>query len=79
MLAGVCWRASKPPLFQEYPRNLFTHATSGYRVEALETVTRLCPSELCAGQPKPFEERFQPLLFDASIAFQAAPNQRSDK
>lgn len=68
ILSGVCWQGYKAPLFQEFPRNVFTHAAEGYRFEAVETLTRLCPDELCTDRERPFEQRFFPLLLDATIA-----------
>lgn len=69
ILSGVCPSESKAPILQEYPRNVFTHAASAYRLEVHETVTRLCPRELCEEQVEAFGERLAPLLVDASIAF----------
>lgn len=36
------------PIARDYPRNLFTElAASGYRVNALESTTQLCPRSIC--------------------------------
>ena len=38
------------PTARHYPQNLFTLLGDGYNLNVLETITRLCPRELCDGQ-----------------------------
>lgn len=47
LLTGNRPRAGSAPLLAEHPQNLFTVLQNSHRIEALETVTRLCPARHC--------------------------------
>jgi hypothetical protein len=50
MLTGL--RASEgAPVFASHPRNLFTLLGGDYRINVMETLTRLCPRVVCEEQP----------------------------
>lgn len=58
--------------FSEYPQNLFTLLGGAYQVVAFESLTRLCPKEVCraADSPQPpARERLAALIADAAIAY----------
>lgn len=51
LLTGVRPNGGKPPVFASHPRNLFTLLGGDYRMNVLETYTRLCPKVVCEGSP----------------------------
>ena len=62
MLTGLSPRPDFTASYRDHPVNLFSWlaANGNYRVVAQETVTRLCPVEVCAGQD--MENRWRNLL-----------------
>ena len=70
LVSGRC--ALKPgvaPILSRYPVNLFTWLGSGYRLEVQESVTDLCPPDLCVEEAPSFGERFPPLLLDTAVVY----------
>jgi hypothetical protein len=69
LLTGM--RASEgPPVFASHPRNLFTLLGGAYRMNVVETYTRLCPRVVCTEQPAA-DATVEPasLYSDASIVY----------
>jgi hypothetical protein len=54
----------------EYPENIFSLFAGSHRFSVFETVSRLCPAELCASElvPRKGMGRLQAMLTDASVA-----------
>ena len=47
ILTGLTPDPKKVPVASEYPRNLFTLLGGSYRLDVIESLTRLCPPSLC--------------------------------
>jgi hypothetical protein len=68
-LSGVEPRRGKLPLFQNYPDNLFTLLAHRYKLNVIETQTRLCPSRLCSRAGQGTEARLSSLYSDARTVY----------
>ena len=68
-LSGVNPRRGKLPLFQNYPDNLFTLLGQRYKLNVIETQTRLCPSRLCSFKGQGTEARLSSLYADARTIY----------
>jgi hypothetical protein len=68
-LSGVEPRRGKLPLFQNYPDNLFTLLGGRYKLNVIETQTRLCPSRLCRREGQGTEARLSSLYSDARAVY----------
>ncbi len=68
-LSGVEPRRGKLPLFQNYPNNLFTLLGRRYKLNVIETQTRLCPSRLCRREGQDTEARLSSLYSDARTVY----------
>jgi hypothetical protein len=51
MLTGMQPRGGDSLVFASHPRNLFTLLGGDYRMNVIETYTRLCPDVVCTSQP----------------------------
>lgn len=69
MLTGKIPGKRKPPVFQNFPRNLFTLLGKDYRMNVSESQTRLCPPQLCARATEDTTERLSGLYSDARIVY----------
>ena len=69
MLTGKIPGKRKLPLFQNFPRNLFTLLGKDYRMNVKESQTRLCPPQLCAREAEAATERLSGLYSDARIVY----------
>ncbi len=69
MLTGKAPGKRKLPLFQNFPRNLFTLLGRDYRMNVTESQTRLCPPQLCARETEAATERLSGLYSDARIVY----------
>jgi hypothetical protein len=71
MLTGVLAPLDENvPSAADYPDNLFTLVGDGYRVEAVESVTALCPPTVCVGGSRPqlsFGTRWRSLGSDLAV------------
>jgi hypothetical protein len=71
MLTGVLAPLDENvPSAADYPDNLFTLVGDGYRVEAVESVTALCPPTVCIGGTRPqlsFGTRWRSLGSDLAV------------
>src|SRR5207247_190860 len=61
ILTGITPRNSQIPVLADYPRNLFTLLGGKYRINASESVTRLCPASLCPNEQQSFGARMRRL------------------
>jgi hypothetical protein len=67
MLSGRYPRKPLAPSYVEYPENLFTLlAGSGYDVKAFESITQLCPPQVCSGVPAGRATGLRALLRDTA-------------
>lgn len=58
------------PIFADHPRSLFTLLGGSYGLEVYETVTRLCPSELCVRHtPRELRPDLDLLLSDLGVVY----------
>ncbi|MET0831718.1 MAG: sulfatase-like hydrolase/transferase, partial [Acidimicrobiia bacterium] len=71
MLSGVLAPLDENvPSAADYPDNLFTLVGDGYRVEAVESVTALCPTTICVEGSRPrlsFATRWRSLGSDLAV------------
>jgi hypothetical protein len=60
--------AARLPTSRQYPRSVFTLLAPGYDVHALEPITHVCPTDICARQPaEPASARLRSLVSDLGI------------
>jgi hypothetical protein len=60
--------AARLPTSRQYPRSVFTLLGGSYDVHALEPITHVCPSQICARPPvEPTATRLRSLATDLSI------------
>jgi hypothetical protein len=59
------------PIAADYPHNLFTLLGGTYDLKVFETLTQLCPDQLCesSASRESFSERVESLLSDVSIVY----------
>ncbi len=59
------------PIAADYPHNLFTFLGGTYDLKVFETLTQLCPDQLCESSVSrvSFSERMKSLLSDVSIVY----------
>ena len=57
------------PVVADHPRNLFTYLAGSYRMHVVESVTRLCPSDVCEQRRPSFDERMQSLASDLRYVY----------
>ncbi len=68
-LSGVNPRRGELPLFENYPDNLFTLLGERYKLNVIETQTRLCPAHLCRRSGQGFVDRLSSLYTDARTVY----------
>jgi hypothetical protein len=68
-LSGVEPKRGKLPLFQNYPDNLFTLLGRRYKLNVIETQTRLCPLRLCRREGQGTGARLSSLYSDARTVY----------
>jgi hypothetical protein len=61
ILTGQRPRHEDLPVLADHPKNLFTLLGSGYRINAFEAMTRLCPVSLCPNAKTSFDTRMRRL------------------
>lgn len=71
ILTGLNPEGGGPPVFASHPRNIFTLLGGDYRMNVVETYTRLCPQAVCRGQAQPNLSRKDraSLYSDAGIVY----------
>jgi Sulfatase len=57
------------PVVADHPRNLFTYLARSYRMHVLQSVTQLCPSDICERRRPSFGERMQSLASDLRYVY----------
>ena len=67
ILTGRWPRPGALPIAADHPQNIFTLLGRGYRVQAAESLTRLCPPDLCRRQTSGLGERLRSLTSDLSV------------
>jgi hypothetical protein len=72
ILTGQLPKPKLLPDFADHPRNIFTLLGRRYRLHGFETVTHLCPAELCKGdnQLPSFWSRMSSLYDDTSVLYE---------
>jgi hypothetical protein len=72
ILTGQLPKRKLLPDFAGHPRNIFTLLGRRYKLDAFETVTHLCPAELCKGdnQLPSFWSRMSSLYDDTSVLYE---------
>lgn len=50
MLSGLLPEEDKLPIYNDYPRNLFTLLAASHEIKAIEATTRLCPDAVCRAE-----------------------------
>ena len=57
------------PIHSEHPNNLFTLLGDTYRLSVSESLTDLCPRDLCPRAGEPFGDRMKSLVEDAGVIY----------
>ena len=66
-LTGRWPRAGALPILADHPDNLFTLLGRSHQMKVMESVTRLCPPDLCRRVTPGFGERLRSLASDLSV------------
>ena len=69
LLTGNYPRRLALPSVADHPRNLFTLLARTHRFHVFESITHLCPSELCPREDDPFLERLWWLSSDVGVVY----------
>ncbi len=69
ILTGRYPRQGRLPVFSDHPRNLFTLFGRSYDLEVSESITRLCPTDLCRRAREPAGERISFLASDLGVVY----------
>ena len=71
LLTGRYTREPVPPIAANYPENLFTWLSGNYELNAFESVSRICPEELCRAPilRERFGERIRTTLSDLWLVY----------
>jgi Sulfatase len=57
------------PVVADHPRNLFTYLAGSHQMHVLESVTQLCPSDVCERRRPSFGKRMQSLASDLRYVY----------
>jgi Sulfatase len=69
ILTGVYPEHGRLPIHSEYPSNLFTLLADSHELLVAESLTRLCPRDLCPRSGETFGGRMKGLFSDASVVY----------
>jgi hypothetical protein len=69
IMTGMYPKDGQIPEASAHPESIFTFLGGTYRLSVFETVTRLCPSALCATTPTSSASGVRALLHDATSAY----------
>lgn len=69
ILSGMRSVEGAVPTRAAYPINLFTILGPSYEINAVESLTKLCPEELCASTENPTVERLSLLASDLKVVY----------
>jgi hypothetical protein len=69
ILTGVYPEHGRLPVYSEHPDNLFTLLGDRYRLSVAESLTKLCPRDLCPHDGEAFGRRMGGLFTDAGLVY----------
>jgi hypothetical protein len=69
ILTGLDPRRGDLPIAKDHPDNLFTLLGTRYGMDVTETVTQLCPQDLCARRRESFGARMRALGSDLEVVY----------
>jgi Sulfatase len=69
ILTGRYPEHGRLPVYSEHPDNLFTLLGNSYDLSVSESLTDLCPRDLCPQGGEPIGDRMKSLLADASVVY----------
>jgi Sulfatase len=69
LLTGIYPEHGRLPVYSEHPNNLFTLLGNRYRLLVSESLTELCPRELCPHASESFARRMEGLFADAGVVY----------
>ena len=71
ILSGLFPSEERLPTVQDYPNNLFTLLGQSYEMRVYESLTRLCPTNICSiTEPTPvLADRMMSMLADAGVVY----------
>ena len=69
ILTGAYPEHGRLPVYSEHPDNLFTLLGDRYRLSVAESLTKLCPRDLCPHDGEPFGRRMDGLFTDAGLVY----------
>jgi hypothetical protein len=69
VLTGIYPQHGRLPVYSEHPNNLFTLLSGRYRLQVSESLTELCPRNLCPHSSESFGRRMESLVADAGVIY----------
>ncbi len=69
ILTGVYPEHGRLPIHSEHPNNLFTLLADSHDLHVAESLTRLCPRDLCPRPEEAFGGRMRSLFSDAGVVY----------
>jgi hypothetical protein len=69
ILTGVHPEHGRLPIHSEHPNNLFTLLADSHDLRVAESLTRLCPRDLCPRAGEAFGDRMSSLFSDAGVIY----------
>jgi hypothetical protein len=69
ILTGVHPEHGRLPIHSEHPNNLFTLLADSHDLRVAESLTRLCPRDLCPRAGEAFGDRMRSLFSDAGVIY----------
>ena len=69
VLTGIHPEHGRLPVYSEHPNNLFTLLGGRYRLHVSESLTELCPRNLCPHSSESFAGRMEGLVADAGVIY----------
>jgi Sulfatase len=69
ILTGQYPKEGLLPLAKDHPDNVFTLLGKRYRMDVFESVTQLCPEDLCARRKETFTSRLESLADDLEVVY----------
>ncbi|MPZ51305.1 MAG: sulfatase-like hydrolase/transferase [Acidimicrobiia bacterium] len=72
ILSGIAADEGSIPVASDHPRSLFTMLSATYDVDAVETVTDLCPHDVCGGTTRsvaPIRRRWTGIGIDVGVVY----------
>jgi hypothetical protein len=69
VLTGIYPEHGRLPVYSEHPNNLFTLLSGRYSLHVSESLTELCPRNLCPHSSESFGRRMEGLVADAGVIY----------